>query len=77
MFTAVNDMCNLVIGWAPALKSSCPQVQIHKCLQLTAVLGMKAGAFNMENVFHEILNEELYWKCIFFCIPQKQNNDKH
>lgn len=35
-------------------------VQVHKCLQLTALLGMKAVSFNMENVFHEVLNEELY-----------------
>lgn len=32
-------------------------VQVHKSLQLTALLGMKAVAFNMENVFHEVLNK--------------------
>lgn len=35
-------------------------VQVHKYLQLTALLGMKTVAFNMENVSHELMNEELY-----------------
>lgn len=33
---------------------------------MTTLLKMKAVDFNVENVFHGVLNEELEWKCIFY-----------